>query len=66
MGCNVIATRHCGNWELCPPELLVSGTALDDWVRALERGCSQPYPSRIEGFCKVDPAQEFVELAAAL
>lgn len=23
MGCNVVASKHCGNWELCHPRLLV-------------------------------------------
>jgi glycosyltransferase involved in cell wall biosynthesis len=38
MGCNVVTSRNCGNWELCNQELLVNEYTADEFVRAIKLG----------------------------
>jgi glycosyltransferase involved in cell wall biosynthesis len=50
LGCNVIASRNCGNWELCHPELLVDPYDADGFVECIERGAKRKYKDNLESF----------------
>jgi|GEM_PF-3006427 len=41
MGSNVIASKNCGNWMLCAPELLVEPATLAGFVRAARLSVTQ-------------------------
>jgi glycosyltransferase involved in cell wall biosynthesis len=43
MGCNVVASRNCGNWMLCHEELLVEPFTEDAFVEAAIRAVSTKY-----------------------
>lgn len=43
MGCNVVASKNCGNWALCAPELLVEPATLAEFVRAARVSVTRPY-----------------------
>ena len=38
MGCNVVASKNCGNWELCNDRLLVGDYTADGFAEAIRRG----------------------------
>jgi glycosyltransferase involved in cell wall biosynthesis len=50
MGCNVVTSRNCGNWELCNEELLVNGYGADEFVDAIKRGRERKLPDNMHEF----------------
>lgn len=50
MGCNVVASRNCGNWELCPADLLAEPADTGAFVRCIREGMARPYPSGLGRF----------------
>ena len=50
MGCNVVASRNCGNWELCPADLLAEPAGAAAFVQCIRRGMARPYESGLERF----------------
>jgi glycosyltransferase involved in cell wall biosynthesis len=50
MGCNVVATKNCGNWELCHEELAAERCTADDLVEHIERSLSRPYADNRDRF----------------
>jgi glycosyltransferase involved in cell wall biosynthesis len=63
MGCNVVASRNCGNWELCNERLLAQSP--DEFVPCLRRALAGPLPDHRQRFLGgyaelVDTLQAFV------
>ena len=50
MGCNVIASRNCGNWRLCNEQLLAERCSASAFVSAIQRAQRGPYPDHREHF----------------
>jgi len=44
MGCNVVASRNCGNWELCNAQLLAATP--DEFVSCARRALARPMPDQ--------------------
>jgi glycosyltransferase involved in cell wall biosynthesis len=66
LGCNLVASRNCGNWELCHPDLLAPSLDPDAWVACITRGCEQPYASSYQAFLDAGGYAEFVAVLTAL
>jgi len=62
MGCNVVASRNCGNWALCHPNLLVEPYAVEGFVRASARAMTRRFPDRIERFLMADGYHELLRV----
>jgi hypothetical protein len=62
MGCNIIASKNCGNWELCPPELLVDPYCLENYVDKIHLSLTGKFKSNLEYFLKDDPASQIARL----
>ncbi|HEX4936325.1 MAG TPA: glycosyltransferase [Gemmatimonadaceae bacterium] len=45
LGCNVVASRNCGNWPLCHPALLAQPYAVEPFVAAARRASGERYES---------------------
>lgn len=43
MGCNVVASRNCGNWELCHADLLVERFTAAEFAERITRGTRRVY-----------------------
>ena len=43
MGCNIVASKNCGNWMLCAPELVVEPATVAGFVRAARWSVTQPF-----------------------
>lgn len=50
MGCNVVASRNCGNWRLCHDELLAPRCEATDFVDRIRRSLTGPYPDGRDQF----------------
>jgi glycosyltransferase involved in cell wall biosynthesis len=48
LGCNVVASRNCGNWEICHPDLLVEPFRVDGFVECIRRAIARPYADRMQ------------------
>jgi glycosyltransferase involved in cell wall biosynthesis len=53
MGCNVIASRNCGNWGLCNDNLLVDPYIRSGFVRAIRKGAQMKYPDKLDDFLEL-------------
>lgn len=50
MGCNVVATPNCGNWQLCNEQLLVERCASSAFVDAIQRSRRGSYADHRDRF----------------
>jgi glycosyltransferase involved in cell wall biosynthesis len=50
MGCNVVASKNCGNWELCNDRLLVSEYTADAFAEAIRRARTAKLPDHMARF----------------
>jgi hypothetical protein len=50
MGCNVVASPNCGNWQLCHPQLLAPQCTLDAFGDPIERSLTAPFPDNRDRF----------------
>jgi glycosyltransferase involved in cell wall biosynthesis len=50
MGCNVVASKNCGNWDLCNDRLLVSEYTADAFAEAIRRAYDAKLPDRMARF----------------
>lgn len=66
LGCNVVASRNCGNWRLCGEALLVERPDDAGWVAAIRRGIARPYPGRLDWFLATRSYVRLLEIVAAL
>jgi hypothetical protein len=62
MGCNVIASKNCGNWELCHPELLVEPYSLENYIKKINLSLVERFQDNIEYFLQDDPVSQITEL----
>ena len=50
MGCNVVTSRNCGNWELCHEQLLVSEYTPDGFAKAIQRARTRKFADHMDRF----------------
>lgn len=50
LGCNVVASRNCGNWELCHPDLLVESFGPADFAACVERALTHKFDDGRQAF----------------
>jgi glycosyltransferase involved in cell wall biosynthesis len=48
MGCNVVASKNCGNWELCNAELLVDPFSPAAFAAGIRRAMSRKHADNLE------------------
>lgn len=63
LGCNVVASRNCGNWELCHPDLLVDPFHPAGFVQSIERALVRKYDDNLEKFLSL---RSYEDLMATL
>ncbi len=62
MGCNIIASKNCGNWELCLPELLVEPYCLENYLEKIHVSLKRKFVDNLEYFLRDHPASQITEL----
>jgi glycosyltransferase involved in cell wall biosynthesis len=50
MGCNVVASKNCGNWELCNEELLVNDYTADAFAESIRRARTAKFADHMDFF----------------
>lgn len=50
MDCNVVASRNCGNWALCNPELLVDPVSVLDFQKKVRLATTRKFRDNIDFF----------------
>ena len=50
MGCNVVTSKNCGNWELCNEQLLASEYTADGFARAIRCARTKKFADNLDRF----------------
>jgi hypothetical protein len=50
MGCNVVTSKNCGNWELCNDRLLVSEYTADAFAEAIRHAHTAKFADHMARF----------------
>lgn len=66
MGCNVVASRNCGNWMICHDDLLVEPFGEDGFVEAVGRAVGKKYPDNMRYFLERRSYARLLEVLAVL
>ncbi len=66
LGCNVVTSRNCGNWRLCPEALLVDPPDDAGYVAAIRRGIELEHAGGLEWFLRTRSYERLLEIVAAL
>jgi glycosyltransferase involved in cell wall biosynthesis len=51
MGCNVVASPNCGNWQLCHRQLLARRCTPNAFVERIGYAMERPYPDNRKQYC---------------
>lgn len=66
MGCNLVASKNCGNWELCHPELLADPFGPEAFIACIRRAMQRKYEDRMEDILQHRSYREFMALLIAI
>lgn len=66
LGCNVVASRNCGNWRLCHPELLVESYGADEFVERSHRSLTRKFEDHMDEFLRPSSYEDLVETLMVL
>jgi glycosyltransferase involved in cell wall biosynthesis len=65
MGCNVVASRNCGNWNLCHPDLLADPFGPEAFAVAIRRAVDRTFDDHLGTFLEPAAYDEFMSLLTA-
>lgn len=66
MGCNVVASRNCGNWEICHPALLADPCTSDAFAACLARARATKHADHLDRFLEGRSYRELMKILRAL
>jgi glycosyltransferase involved in cell wall biosynthesis len=61
MGCNIIASKNCGNWEICNEALLVDPFKLDNFLEKLSLSLQKKYEDNMEYFMQTESYKNLMD-----
>ncbi len=61
MGCNIIASKNCGNWRVCNANLLVDPFHVDNFVEKISISLSQKYEDNLDYFLTTNSYQRLID-----
>ena len=62
LGCNLVASSNCGNYQLCHPDLLASRYTIDGFAECISKALERDYPSDTGHFSRQNCLQSLIEL----
>jgi glycosyltransferase involved in cell wall biosynthesis len=62
MGCNIVASRNCGNWQICNDQLLVDPYTLIGFVKRSHLSLARKLADNMEFFLETDSYQDLAEV----
>ena len=66
MGCNVVASRNCGNWKLCHPDLLVERYGRREFAANCRKATERKYEDRLSDFLAQGSYLDLLDSVAVL
>jgi glycosyltransferase involved in cell wall biosynthesis len=66
MGCNVIASKNCGNWRICNRQLLADSCDPGQFVQMITRSLNAEYQNNMEHFLAMRSYQHLLELISVI
>lgn len=66
MGCNVVASRACGNWQLCHDALLAQPDQLYDFVQKIRVALRSKLPDNMQFFTDAGSYEDLVQTIEAV
>ncbi|MGH7801671.1 MAG: glycosyltransferase [Thermodesulfobacteriota bacterium] len=61
IGCNIIASKNCGNWQICNETLLVDPFKLDNFLEKIQLSLQKKYEDNMEYFIKTDSYKNLLD-----
>jgi glycosyltransferase involved in cell wall biosynthesis len=61
MGCNIIASKNCGNWQICNEALLVDPFNLNGFIERISVSLSKKYEDNIDYFMKTESYKNLID-----
>jgi len=61
MGCNIIASKNCGNWRLCNQDLLVEPFHLTGFLKNIHLSLLKEYPDNKDYFLNSNSYQDLID-----
>lgn len=62
MGCNIVASKNCGNWQICHDHLLVDPFNLSNFITKISLGQTKKFDDNIDFFLKKCSYENLVEI----
>lgn len=66
MGCNIVASKNCGNWRICHDALLVDPFAADGFAEKIALGKLSTMPDNMGRFLRAKSYDNLVETLAVI
>jgi glycosyltransferase involved in cell wall biosynthesis len=66
LGCNVVASRNCGNWQLCHPDLLAQRMDVGSFAGAITLALSRKYEDHARRYLDSRSIERLVEVLDVL
>jgi glycosyltransferase involved in cell wall biosynthesis len=63
LGCNIITSKNCGNWQICNEELLVDPFTVSEFRNKIILSLAKKYPDNIDFFLSTNSYQKLIEVA---
>lgn len=66
MGCNLVASKNCGNWQMCHPDLLVEPFDEAHMAERIHLATTRRYDDRLDHFRALGGYQELTAIIQAI
>ncbi len=61
IGCNIIASKNCGNWQICNETLLVDPFKLENFLEKIQLSLKKKYEDNMDYFIKTDSYKNLID-----
>jgi len=66
LGCNIVASKNCGNWEICNEELLVDPYTLENFLEKIKISLTNKYDDNISYFLETESYRNLLNIFSVL
>jgi len=66
MGCNLVTSIGCGNWQFANADLIATPGDLDSFIEKIQLALARPLACNLDGLAASSPYELLVEMAAVL
>jgi glycosyltransferase involved in cell wall biosynthesis len=62
LGCNIVASKNCGNWMVCNDHLLAEPASLNNFTNAVRLSLTKKFADKMKYFLHSESYQKFTEI----